>query len=286
MRNSVCIKVLAMTSKPRAAVSIDFELFRHTPAFRSANETLTDETLGLEAVNSLLTAFDSADATATFFVVSEIAEGHPAVIKRIAAAGHEIASHTHSHRLLTDISVDERRYELRRSREILESTTGQSVRGFRAPAFALPEGYFTALAAAGYDYDSSINPCRAIPGWYGGEHDIQRATAATAVDPTAPADLTELPIAVSPYVRLPVSGAWTRLLGRQYTLWGTQAVADRGVSPVLYFHPWEFVNLPDIAGVPRRVTWRTGEWMCETLDRILSLPLDFVSTAELAAEPS
>jgi peptidoglycan/xylan/chitin deacetylase (PgdA/CDA1 family) len=275
-----------MTTDARAAISVDFELFRHTPAFRSANGTLADDTLGFEAVDSLLTAFESADATATFFVVSEIAESHPAVIKRIADAGHEIASHTHSHRLLTEITAADRHEELRQSRRILESTTGQSVRGFRAPAFALPDNYFTALAAAGYDYDSSVNPCRAIPGWYGGEYNTQRATPATAVDPVAPTELTEVPIAVSPYLRLPASGAWTRLLGRQYTLWSTQAVADRGIPPVLYTHPWEFVDLPSIEGVPKRVTWRTGQWMRDTLDRILALPLEFVSIGDLADDVS
>jgi len=266
----------------RAAVSVDLELFRHTPAFRSASGGLADGTLGLGAVDRLLSAFESAGATATFFVVSEIAEDNPEVVERIAAAGHEIGSHTHTHRLLTTIDREERREELQHSRELLESVTGQSVRGFRAPAFDLPDGYFTDLATAGYDYDSSINPCRAIPGWYGGEHDTRRAVPATVVDPTAPDRLTEIPIAVSPLLRLPVSGAWTRLLGRRYTLWGTRAVADGGVPPVLYTHPWEFCVLPDIEGIPRRVTWHTGRWMLETLEALLSLPLEFVSLDTLA----
>lgn len=275
-----------MTTDPRAAISVDLELFRHTPAFRSANGRLEEKTLGLESVDSLLETFESAGATATFFIVSEIAENHPDIVERIAAAGHEIGSHTHTHRLLTAIDPDERREELRHSRELLESVSGQSVRGFRAPAFALPDNYFTNLAAAGYDYDSSINPCRAIPGWYGGEYDTRRAVPATTIDPTAPAGLTEIPIAVSPFFRLPVGGAWTRLLGRRYTLWGTQAAADHGVPPVLYTHPWEFSNLPAIDGISRRVTWRTGQWMLETLEALLSLPYDFVSLATLADEVS
>jgi peptidoglycan/xylan/chitin deacetylase (PgdA/CDA1 family) len=275
-----------MMTDPRAAISVDLELFRHTPAFRSANGRLKDQTLGLESVDRLLKAFESAGATATFFIVSEIAENHPEVVERIAAAGHEIGSHTHTHRLLTAIDPNERREELRHSRELLESVTGQSVRGFRAPAFALPDDYFTDLAAAGYEYDSSINPCRTIPGWYGGEYNTRRVVPATAVDPTAPSSLIEVPIAVSPFFRLPVGGAWIRLLGRRYTLWGSQAAADRGVPPVLYTHPWEFSNLPAIDGIPRRVTWRTGQWMLETLEALLSLPFEFVSLATLVDEVS
>ena len=271
-----------MRTESRAAISVDLELFRHTPAFRAASGQLIDETLGLGVIDQLLSTFESAEATATFFVVSEIAENHPAIIERIATAGHEIASHTHTHRLLTTIDREERREELRHSRELLEAVTGQSVSGFRAPAFDLPDHYFTDLAAAGYDYDSSINPCRSIPGWYGGKYDIRQATPATTIDPTAPADLVEIPIAVSPYLRLPVSGAWSRLLGRRYTLWGTQTAASAGVPPVLYTHPWEFGDIPNIEGVPRRVTWRTGRWMLETLEALLSLPFEFVSLDTLA----
>lgn len=271
-----------MTTDRRAAISIDLELFRHTPAFRSANGQLEDETLGLGSVNQLLEAFESVGATATFFVVSEIAESYPEVIKRIDAAGHEIGSHTHTHRLLTTLDPKERREELCHSREVLRSITGQAVRGFRAPAFDLPENYFTELAAAGYDYDSSINPCRTIPGWYGGEYDTQRAVPASTINPTAPSDLIEIPITISPFFRLPVSGAWIRLLGRHYTLWGTQAIADDGIPPVLYTHPWEFSKLPKINGIPRRVTWRTGQWMVETIKKLLALPFNFVSVGTLA----
>jgi peptidoglycan/xylan/chitin deacetylase (PgdA/CDA1 family) len=273
-----------MASKKRAAVTVDFELFRHTPAFRSANGTLTDDSLGLEAAEYLLDVFDDADATATFFIVSEVANEYPEVIKRISNAGHEIASHTHTHQLLPEIKPSDRYEELRLSRQILEQVTNQSVSGIRAPAFELYDGYFRDLNTAGYEYDSSVNPCRAIPGWYGGDYDVRRSVSTAVVDPSAPSELVEVPIAVSPYIRLPVGGAWMRLLGRKYTLWGTQTIAARGIPPVIYTHPWEFVDLPEIAGVPRRVTWRTGNWMCETLERILALPLDFVSVAKIASD--
>lgn len=270
-----------MTSETRAAISIDFELFRHTPAYRAANGTLLDDTLGLEAAEFLLDTFEEADATVTFFVVSEIAEDHPEVVKRIAEAGHEIASHTHTHRLLTDMDTTDRMEELRRSRGVLEDVTGQSISGFRAPAFKMSDNYFADLESAGYNYDSSVVPCRAIPGWYGGQYDIRHVSPATDIDPDAPADIKEVPVTVAPHLRLPISGAWTRLLGRRYTMWGLQSVADSGLPAVLYAHPWEFLTLPDIDGVPFRVTWRTGEWMCETLDRILALPYDFVPVGDL-----
>jgi len=40
-------------------------------------------------------------ARATFFVIGEKAERHPVLIREIAAAGHEVAHHTHTHPLAT-----------------------------------------------------------------------------------------------------------------------------------------------------------------------------------------
>jgi hypothetical protein len=59
----------------------------------------------------------------------------------------------------------------------LALVSGQPVTGFRAPAFDIPDTHFQELAAAGYEYDSNIVPCRAIPGWYGGECSADRPTA-------------------------------------------------------------------------------------------------------------
>ena len=268
----------------RAALSVDFELFRHTPAYRGASGSLNDPSLGLGATDFLLDALDAQDARATFFVVGELAEDQPAVIERIADADHEIASHTHTHRTLSSLDATDQWTEIARSRDALESLIGRDVRGFRAPAFDLPDDTFAALADAGYAYDSSVVPSRRIPRWYGGEYDTARLSPATAVDPRAPADLLEVPLAVSPRIQLPVGGAWLRLLGRRYALWATRRLAASGEIPVLYVHPWELVDLPDVAGVPRRVTWRTGASARRTVEAILSLPLNFVPVGDIETE--
>jgi peptidoglycan/xylan/chitin deacetylase (PgdA/CDA1 family) len=271
-----------VTDLGRAALSVDAELFRHTPAYRGASGHLDDPTVGLDGIDALRTAFDAHDAEATWFVVGELADEVPDEIRPLAAAGHEIASHTHTHRLLSELAPEERRTELVQSRRTLEDVTGSSVSGIRVPAFDLPDGIFGAFGDAGYAYDSSVVPCRRVPGWYGGEYDTDRPSPATAVDPDAPADVVEVPVGVSPVVRLPVGGAWMRLLGRRYTLWAVRRLAESGAVPVLYVHPWELVDLPDVAGVPRRVTWRTGAWTRRTVKAILSLPLEFVTVGELA----
>jgi peptidoglycan/xylan/chitin deacetylase (PgdA/CDA1 family) len=268
----------------RAVLSVDVELFDQTPAYRSARGTAEREAVGVDATRFLLEALSAYDATATCFVVGSVAERHPELVADIAKAGHEVASHTHSHRLLSELSSGERRAELCESRDTLEAVADDRVSGFRAPAFDLAPDHFHELAAAGYDYDASVVASRAIPGWYGGEYDLDSPAPASAVDPDAPPGIAELPASVSPGLRLPLTGTWLRFFGVRYTTLGMRALARRGIVPVLYVHPWEFADLPAVEGVPRRVYVRTGEWMRKAVQRILDQPFEFVTARSVVAE--
>ncbi|WP_435079998.1 polysaccharide deacetylase family protein [Halococcus sp. AFM35] len=267
----------------RAVLSVDFELFTQTPAYRSAPGTTDEKDVGLAAGTYLRQSLDIHDARATFFVVSSVAERHPEVIRAFAETGHEIGSHTHTHAVLTDLDVAARRDELKHSRALLRDITDQPIDGFRAPVFALPPDHFERLDEAGYTYDSSIAPCRHIPGWYGGEYTVDRPVPATQIRPEAPTDITELPVSVMPGLRLPLTGTWIRFFGHRYTLLGMKLLARRGITPVLYVHPWELVDLPPVEGVPKRVYWHTGKWMRRTLRHLLGSSFEFV-TAKTAIE--
>lgn len=264
-------------SDERAVLSVDLEWFRHTPAYRNASGTLDREAIGLEAIEFLLEALRENDAHATFFVVSEIAAERPGLIREIEAAGHEIASHTHTHRRLSCLEPGERRMELQTSREILASITDGAVAGVRAPAFDASPSVLRACHETGYEYDSSVIPSRRIPGWYGGEFAVSEPCTAAALQAGLPEDLLELPVGVMPLLRLPLSGAWLRLFGCTYALRGVRWLAARELAPVLYVHPWELVDLPPVEGVPRRVYWRTGRWSRGAVKRILAEPLNFVT---------
>jgi peptidoglycan/xylan/chitin deacetylase (PgdA/CDA1 family) len=264
-----------------AALSVDLEFFQHAPAYRTAAGTAEEPAIGREGAEFLLEAFERAGATGTFFTVSDIAADHADLLDRVASS-HELGSHTHSHRHLSELRTDERREELAGSRERLEAATGADVAGFRAPSFDLAADHFPTLAATGYEYDSSVVPARSIPGWYGGEHRLQRPAPATAVDPDAPAGLAEVPVAVMPGLGLPLTGTWIRFFGVRYTLLGMRWLARRGVAPVLYVHPWELVDIPRIEGVPRRIYVRSGAYMRRAVERILASPFDFIPVRTLA----
>lgn len=268
----------------RAVLSVDVELFEQTPAYRRAVGTVDDPTVGLDGLEVLGDLLDEHDATATCFVVSTVAEDHPDAVRSLGEAGYEIGSHTHTHRLLTDLDRAGRRSELTRSKAVLERVTGEPVVGFRAPAFDRPPDHFTLLDEAGFEYDSSVVASRSIPGWYGGGYSTQSPTAATAVDRDAPANLAELPVSAMPGLRLPLTGAWLRFFGPRYTVLGMKLLAKRGIAPVLYVHPWEVVDLPAVEGVPTRVYWHTGAWMRRALDRILAQPFEFVTARSVARD--
>lgn len=261
----------------RAVLSIDFELFEQTPACRSAAGEPDRRGVGLEGAAFLRESLAAEGARATWFVVGTTAERHPDSVQAVATDGHEIGSHGHTHTVLTGLDAPTRRAELADSRATLRRVTGAPVDGFRAPVFGFGRDHFAELAAAGYSYDSSVLPSRAIPGWYDGEHDRHRPVPAAGIQDGAPDGLAELPVSVLPGVGLPLTGAWLRFFGPRYTVLGMRWLARRGIAPVLYVHPWEFVDLPAVDGVPRRVYVRTGDWMRRALERVLASGFEFTT---------
>ncbi|NLV12547.1 polysaccharide deacetylase family protein [Haloarcula argentinensis] len=261
----------------RAVLSIDFELFTQTPAYRSASGTTDRDGVGLDGGRFFRETLAKHDADSTAFVVSSVAQSHPDAVRALADAGIEIASHTHTHQLLSDLDSEERRAELSQSKDVLERATDERVSGFRAPAFDITDDHFELLSDVGYTYDSSVVSSRSIPGWYGGEYDLHEPAPATAVYPDAPDSITEFPASVMPGLQLPLTGTWLRFFGPRYTILGMKLLARRDITPMLYVHPWELVDLPAVEGVPTRVYVRTGDWMRRAVERILQQDFEFTT---------
>ena len=91
---------------------------------------------GLAAWRELLAAHG---ATATFFVPARIAERHPAAVRALAAAGHEVASMGWEHRAYRAADREELATDARRSRPVVEAASlADAVR--RAWDLAVPDG--------------------------------------------------------------------------------------------------------------------------------------------------
>ena len=88
-------------------------------------------------VERILALFDRAGVKATFFTLGWIAERVPHTIRKIAEAGHELASHGYDHQRVFTMDGAAFAEDLRKSRAILEDAGGVAVTGYRAPSFSI-----------------------------------------------------------------------------------------------------------------------------------------------------
>src|SRR5947207_7639676 len=78
-------------------------------------------------VAQLLDLLASHHAQATFFVLGWVAARQPELIRAIARAGHEIASHGWDHARVTTQSPVQFQVSIRRTKDLLEEITGEPV---------------------------------------------------------------------------------------------------------------------------------------------------------------
>jgi polysaccharide deacetylase family protein (PEP-CTERM system associated) len=191
------------------------------------------------SVHTLLDLLARYETYGTFFTLGWIADRHPHLVKAIAGAGHEIASHGWSHRRVPSMGRKKLRDELRDSKAILEEVSGQEVSGFRAPSFSIVPGTewaFDVLLEEGYRYDSSLFPIRRLGYGYPGAAPVPHTIARD--DGT----LIELPMATTVVagLRVPAAGgAYLRLLPFGLTRRALEEHRRNGQSTVFYIHPWE-----------------------------------------------
>jgi len=225
------------------AMTIDVEDYFHVSVFdgvvpRADWDRL--ETRVCANTERLLALFAEHQVQATFFVLGWVAERLPRLVGRIAAGGHEIASHGFAHRLVYDQTPAAFRDDVRRAKALLEDQSGAPVRGYRAPSYSVTPRSLWALdilIEEGYSYDSSIFPIR---------HDrygIPVAPRHPFVLERNGRTLIEMPgstTRVGP-VNLPIGGGgYFRILPYAWTKWGIERVNRlEGRAAIFYLHPWE-----------------------------------------------
>jgi polysaccharide deacetylase family protein (PEP-CTERM system associated) len=177
----------------------------------------------------------------TFFVLGWIAERHGSLVRRLAAAGHEIASHGYSHELIYRQSPEQFRAETRHSKHLLEDLTGSPVLGYRAASFSITRASLWALDILidlGFQYDSSVFPI------HHDRYGIPDASPAPGpVKAPSGRTLVEFPMAAASFagLKVPVSGGgYFRLLPYWLTRAGLRQINKRHARPfTFYLHPWE-----------------------------------------------
>jgi len=172
----------------------------------------------------------------TFFVVGEVAAAEPALIREVAAHGHELALHSYDHKPLTMVTPAQFRDDTLRGRDLLRDISGQAIVGYRAPVFSLTPASRWAvaiLAELGFVYSSSV---LAAP------HPLYGYPGLPSVPFRWPEGLLELPAplaSLGPW-RLPyLGGFYLRYLPLTLIQW-LRTRATQEELPWTYCHPYDF----------------------------------------------
>jgi peptidoglycan/xylan/chitin deacetylase (PgdA/CDA1 family) len=86
-----------------------------------------------QGTERILELLRGAGATATFFLVGEQVDRHPALAAEIVAAGHGVGLHCHRHRNMLRLGPGDVRADLERGRALIEEATGQPIALHRPP---------------------------------------------------------------------------------------------------------------------------------------------------------
>jgi polysaccharide deacetylase family protein (PEP-CTERM system associated) len=224
------------------ALTFDVEDYFHVTGFADRIDPATWDLYELRVelgTRTILDALAAAGCRATFFILGWVARRRPALVREIADAGHEIASHGSWHRRVDTQTPDEFRADVRDARRLLEDLTGRPVTAYRAPSFSITPACrwaFEVLVEEGYQVDSSISPGK-------------RDTVAPGCDGTpfvlrnAAGELTEYPMPAVHWLgrSFPIGGGgYFRLYPYRLTRCGLRAINRAGRPFAVYLHPWEF----------------------------------------------
>ncbi|MCG8650648.1 MAG: DUF3473 domain-containing protein [Pirellulales bacterium] len=222
--------------------------------------------------NRLLSIFDQANVRGTFFILGWVAERYPQLVKRVAAAGHEIASHGYWHQLVYDLSPEQFAEDIAASREAIHNACGCEVKAYRAPSFSIvPSSRWAldVLSEHGFTVDSSVFPI-------GGHDRYGDPTAPKSIHtiPTAHADITESPPPSGQLGKLPipVGGGYFRLFPLRLTYRAIRQIRQTVGPAMFYTHPWEFdPDQPRIKGVGWKNRFRHCVGLGRTHSRLVRM---------------
>lgn len=220
-------------------------------------------TVGLDRILAILSLHG---VRATFFVVGRDAE-LPEVARRwrsLAEAGHELAVHTWSHpQDWPRVSRGQKQEEIRRTADVIESTSGSRPVGFRAPGWNIDEMTLELLAEEGFRYDSSVFPTTLSPALkaaYGMATRFRLPTLGRLSYLMAPRrtyrpgsplwrrgtrPMLEIPLSVTPVMRRPVFSTWYLWRGIAGLERDLAALAEDGLN--FMFHPADFLDRDEVA---------------------------------------
>jgi len=247
-------------SVPINGLSVDVEDWFQVGAFEKVIDRENWSSLATRVernCDEILRLFSDAGVKGTFFTLGWVAERNPALMRRIAEEGHEVASHGWDHERVFRLGREAFAADINRARKVIEDASGQTVKGYRAPSFSIDARTpwaFEVLAEQGYAYSSSVAPIAH-------DHYGWREAPRFAFRPIAEAELIEIPVTTARFAgrRLAAGGGgFFRVLPYGFSRWAIRQVNRDDRRPaVFYFHPWEIdPGQPRVEGAPLRSRFR------------------------------
>jgi polysaccharide deacetylase family protein (PEP-CTERM system associated) len=269
----------------KAALSIDVEDWFHTANLEGVITRNTWGECELRVERNTMRMIEilaTHNARATFFVLGWVAERCPQLVREIAAAGHEVASHGYDHERVYSLRPSAFRSDVMRSKQCLEDLTGKLVRGYRAPCFSITDWAIPILHELGFDYDSSFVPSIAHDR-YGALNGIPEGQAVVPLRD----GFYEICISCIRAGKFGIpwgGGGYFRLL--PYWLWrrGVRMILCSGMPYVFYIHPWEIdESQPRVAGMRPSDAFRqhVNLQRCEQRFSTLVSELEWMTLSEL-----
>ncbi|MBI4890480.1 MAG: DUF3473 domain-containing protein [Acidobacteria bacterium] len=225
-------------------LSIDVEDYFHPSEVQRSVDPSRWNTLPsrvCEATGEVLDLLAETGTHGTFFILGWVAERYPALVRRISAAGHEVACHSYAHALVYELTPDQFREDTQRGAAAIADACGVRPLAYRAPSYSITGRSLWALEVlveCGFRMDSSIYPVRhdryGIPGHERLPHWIETPAGRILEVPPATARLSAERV-------VPVGGGgYLRLLPYRYTAAGIRRANEvDGAAACIYFHPWE-----------------------------------------------
>ena len=112
-------------------------------------------------LEEILSKLDAGNLRGTFFCVGKMAADFPAILRKIADAGHEVGCHSNMHQWLNKMTFEQAMEDTHAAVDSLQQCIGKKVESYRAPAFSIGSNNkwaFEVLAANGITRDASVFP--------------------------------------------------------------------------------------------------------------------------------
>ena len=187
----------------------------------------------MKGLPEILSLLERHNIKATFFVSGNVAEQFKDILIEVKNKGNEVASHGYDHVDYSKLNANEIEYQLKKSKDVLESTLNKKVFGFRIPQFRQNAFLYSSLNNVGYRYDSSIVSGARLKGRYD--------FSSCPNTPFMKDGILEVPVSTIPGLSLPFGLLWVNAMGSSiYKL--LYNLSNNSELQVCYLHPFDILQ--------------------------------------------